>query len=778
MKKLIDFFARQGLFSELFTFLVLGIGLYSLLTIKKEVFPNVQYDIITVYTIFPGAAPSEVEKLITNPLEQELKEVDGIKKMMSTSIEGLSGIIIQLDPDQTTQEEAKSDVQEVVDRFKDLPEQAEEPDVNALESKVFPVIEVALTGGGDAFELKESARYVEEELEKIKGVARVDIRGELEYEIRVEISSKNLRRYQISLTEVIMALKQQNISIPGGTFTRLDDSIEKDVIIRTEGQFQSVEDVKKTVIRSNDLGRPIVLGDVASVFMSLKDQQISHRVNGEDAIRLVVMKKENGDAIDMIDALKIKIDSGLNPEKIKNVKFEYVNDLSKLIRRRLGVLSNNLLVGLFLVVLVLSLFLPFRVSIVTAIGIPFSFLGTMTFFDLQDISLNLITMMGLIIVIGMLVDDAVVVTENAVREMEDGKSPMDGAISATQKIWTAVFASVMTTVLAFFPMTIMSGIFGKFVSFIPLGVICALFISLFECYFILPYHIGRWVTTKSLQKPEKGIKAAFDRMWNSLVEKYASVLAFSARWRWSFLLLFFLLIFATGVNVGKNMRVVLFPPEGVDQFLVKAKAPIGTTLEQTTELMKPIETLVANLPETELVNFVTSVGELRQRDDEPGERGSHYGQIMIYLTAEDSRDRIAAEIIEDLRNRVGKIDNLEVFFERINPGPPVGKPVNVGVQGDNYEDIMKLVDEITADIKSIDGTKDITNDYSEGKDQMVVRVNPKEARSVGLSAESVGNTVLSAFEGVVATSIRDLNDEIDIRLFQKVKNEAMGMWAD
>jgi multidrug efflux pump subunit AcrB len=791
VKKLIEFFARQGLFSELFTVLVLGIGLYSLLTIKKEVFPNVQYDIITVYTAFPGAAPSEVEKLITNPLEQELKEVDGIKKMTSTSIESLSGIIIQLDPDQTTQEEAKADVQEIVDRFKDLPEEAEDPEVAALESKVFPVVEVTLWGGKDLFSLKEAARYVEEEIENISGVARVDVRGEREYEIRVEISAKQLRRNQISFSEVIGALREQNISIPGGTFKRAEKGIEKDVIIRTEGQFRNAEDVKKTVVRANDLGHPILLGDVANVFMDLKEAGRSYRVNGQPAIRLVAMKKENADAIDMIDGIK-KILPGmtpapglkqkfcemiggdhcapddskykLNPNRIEGVQFELVNDLSKLIRRRVGVLSNNLVVGLILVVLVLSVFLPFRVALVTAIGIPFSFLGTMTFFDLQDVSLNLITMMGLIIVIGMLVDDAVVVTENAVREMEDGEDPMSGAIKGTQKIWAAVFASVMTTVLAFFPMTIMSGIFGKFVSFIPIGVICALIISLLECYFVLPYHIGRWVTLQNLEKKEKGFRARFDIFWNGVLSLYGRVLHFSAKMRWLVLLIFFVVIGLSIANVAANMRVVLFPPEGIDQFLITAKAPKGSSLEQTTELLKPLEKIVEALPDEELLNFVTTVGEQRQREDEMGQMGTHYGQVMIYLTPESARERIAAEIIEDLRGRIQGLPDLEVYVKKINPGPPVGNPINVGVQGKNYDEIMKLVAEIEELVKSIEGTKDVTNNYSEGKEQMVVRVRPADARSVGLSANSVGQTVLAAFEGVVATSIRELDDEIDIRV--------------
>ena len=429
MKKFIEFFAKQGLFSELTTFLILAVGLYSLLTIKKETFPNVKYDIITVYTSFPGAAASEVEKLITNPLEQELKEIDGIKEMVSTSSESISGILIRLDPDQTTESEAKSDIQEIVDNLKDLPEGAEDPKVSVLESKILPVISVGLTGG-HLVQLKRSARYLQREIEKIPGVARVDLEGDRDYEVRVEISVDKLKNYQISFEEVIKALKDQNVSIPGGDFSQTKKGFKEDIIVRTEGQFNSIKDVENAVLRSNDLGRSILLKDIAHVYMGFVKEQNLVRTNGKESIGLVVLKKEKADVIKVVDSLKaLMSEISQRPSPLSQVQMEwtYINDMSELVRRRLGVLSNNLMVGLLLVVLVLSLFLPFRLSLVTAVGIPFAFLGTMWFFSAQDISLNLITMMGLIIVIGMLVDDAVVVTENAVRHMEEGKKTYDSS---------------------------------------------------------------------------------------------------------------------------------------------------------------------------------------------------------------------------------------------------------------------------------------------------------------------------------------------------------------
>ncbi len=778
MKKLIEFFARQGLFSELFTILVIGLGLYSLITLNKEAFPNIQYDIITVYTPFPGASPSEVEKLITNPLEQELKEVDGVKQIASTSMEGLSGIILKLDPDQTSHEEGKLDTQEVIDRFKNLPDEAEDPVVSSIETKIFPVVEVTVSGAKDSLALKEAARHVEKEIEKIKGVARVDLLGERKYEIRVEVSAKKLRNYQLSLTEVVTALKQQNISIPGGRFTQREGGIEKDVIVRTEGQFHNAEDVKMTVVRSNDLSHPILLKDVARISMNLKEQQIAYRINGREAIRLVVLKKQKADVIHLIDILKERVKDNFKNNQLTDVKLELVNDLSIFIRKRLNVLSNNLLVGLILVILVLSLFLPFRVSLITAVGIPFSFLGTMIFFQYQGVSINLLTMTGLIIVIGMLVDDAVVITENAIREMENGEEPIEAAIKGTKNIWSAVFASVMTTVLAFLPMTIMSGIFGKFAKFIPLSVICALFVSLLECYFILPYHIGRWVKAGHIQTSKKGFKAGFNVFWKKILKAYSAFLSQVIRFRYVAFTVFSLFIGFSLFFTLNFMKVVLFPPKGIEQFVIKAKAPIGTSMEQTTELIKPIEQMLSDFPPGEIKNHITSIGEFRQRPDEPGQRGSHYAQIIIYLTPESDRHRQADEIIEAMRASLKETENLEIFFERFKAGPPVGKPISIGVQGKNYEQIMPVVNEIMADIKKIRGTRDVTHNFSEGKNQVVVQVNPTEASSVGLSPASVGVTVMSAFKGLIATSIRNLNDEIDIRVSlpeeEKKGNEGLG----
>ena len=339
---------------------------------------------------------------------------------------------------------------------------------------------------------------------------------------------------------------------------------------------------------------------------------------------------------------------------------------------------------------------------------------------------------------------------------------MTAAIDGTYQIWGAVFASVMTTVLAFYPMMTMTGIFGRFVKYIPMGVICALLISLLECYFILPYHIGRWVSLEYIKKPQRGFKKRFNELWVEVTQAYSSFLGWVMEVRWWVTGLFLLLLVSTLWMAKNHMKVILFPSKGIDQFLIQVKAPSGTSLDQTSDFIKPVEKELQKLPE--LKNFTTTVGSLRDRPDMPGERGSRYAQITVYLKNERERSRLADEIIEDLEKKFSMPENVDLSFIRIKPGPPVGRAVDIGVRGQRYGEILSLVKEIVSDLKKIPGVRDITQDYSPGKEQLVVRVDQKEASSLGLSTASVGRSVFSAFQGVVATSLKGLEEDIDIRV--------------
>lgn len=779
MKRLIRFFVDNALFGDILTVAVIALGIAGLFQIRREIFPNVNFDIVSVRTIFPAATPVEVEKLITNVIEQELQEVDGIKKIQSFSLEGMSDIVIFLDPDRISAEKGKSNIQDVVDRLTGLPEAAKKPVVTAIESKQGPIIEVSVAGNLDELELRKAARFLEAELESIPGVARIAFRGLRKLEYHVEADLGKLARYRLSLDDLVNALKVQNVTVPGGTIeVRAKDGREK--IVRTKGDFESLEDIQKTVVRANDLSEAIRVRDVARVYETQERQAVVARTNGLPAIMLTVLQKERTDAIDVVDNVRKRIEE-VKPMLHPAVEVDLINDFSDFIRRRLSIITGNLLIGLAFVLLLLPLMIPFRFSLIVALGEPFAFLGTILLLYYTDHSINLISMLGLIIVSGILVDDSIVVTENAVRLVGEGKSPRQAAIQGTLQILPSLTASVLTTVMAFLPMAFMSGIFGKFVREIPIAVLAALGVSLFETFFILPAHVANWIKPPAATPadgssvPQKksifsGL-ARFTQMtqgfWDKAVApRYLHWLEWSIGHRYkmlSGLLLFFVLSL---VVATKGMKFILFPPDGVEIYYIQTEAPMGTSLAGHTESLKAIEKIVASLPPTELLDFTTTVGLVQQDPNDPNtQRGSEVAQVMVLLTPESSRTRKADAIIEDMRVQIGTPVGLDrVVFTRVNTGPPVGKPISIGVRGKEYKDIMVAVAEIENHLKGMNGVLDVRNSYRMGKEEVRVQVNGAEAAAAQLSVAQVGASVRAAFEGNVATSIRKLDEEIDVRV--------------
>lgn len=290
MNRLIAYFARQSIFVNLITLFLLVFGVFALVKIRREVFPNINFDIITITTVYPGAAPESVERLITNPLEQDLREVDGIKKMTSISTDNQSIVVVQLDPDQVEVEKAERDIQDVVDNFRELPEDAEDPIVTILESKRQPTVEVAISGDVSEKELRGTAKSLEDVIEAIPEVAKVEYNGLRDFEITVEAKPEKLRAYQVSLAELISALRQTNTSIPGGPIDAIQPG-DSEMIIRTIGEFETISDVEKTVVRANTFAEPILVKDVANVTETFERAKVLNYTNGSPSISLTVLKK-------------------------------------------------------------------------------------------------------------------------------------------------------------------------------------------------------------------------------------------------------------------------------------------------------------------------------------------------------------------------------------------------------------------------------------------------------------------------------------------------------
>ncbi len=483
-------------------------------------------------------------------------------------MENISVITVVIDPDASDQDEIENEIQEAVGRVTDFPvEVTESPLVTEVETSIFPVIEVGLTGDLPYKELREIARRFEKKLEAIPGVSSVKKYGYLAREIEVEVSPSAIREYQIPLREIITAIQGRNIRATGGSFESYTS--EKNLV--TLAQFKDPIEVGDVIVRSTFEGPLIKVKDLAIVRDGFEDERILSRMNGKQAISFEVKKKESADAIRTVDAVRelAKKESENLPQ---GVEILYSNDFSRYVRNRFDVVRTNGLIGLVFVIIMLSLFLTIRNAFWVAIGIPVALLGTIFLMPLFDVYLDSISLAAMIIVIGIIVDDGIIIAENIQRHREKGKPPLEAAVEGIREVFPPVLTTILTTFLAFAPMFFMSGMMGKFVFVIPLVITLALFISLFEVIVALPAHL-----IKGFRHGPGGKVRPLRRNWFQLVEDpFQRILSRLLRFRYALVGLFVLLLAGSLWYAAKFMKFELFSSSTAEQFMILMELPTGT----------------------------------------------------------------------------------------------------------------------------------------------------------------------------------------------------------
>ena len=757
--KISEFSVKHSLLINLISAFILIAGFYTLYIykIRKEAFPEVSMDAVVISTVYPGAPPEETEKLITVPIEKELKGVDGIKEIQSISDENVSTIMINISHDAKDKDRVVNDIQQAVDQVQDLPDDTEDPIVTEITTGEVPTVEIALSGDLPEIELRKYAETLEDILEDIPGVSSISKRGWRDEEVWVEVDPDKMKDLHVSMKEVMNALHEKNISIPGGKLRG-----EKEFSIRTTGEFHTKQEIENVIIRANDLGNWLRVKDVASVRFSLKEEDVINKSFGTRSINLTVIKKSAGDTVKIVRIVKDKTADFIHRADPK-LKVSYINDISFYIKRRLGVLRNNGIIGLVLVLCVLMLFLNHRVALLTALGIPIAFCATLVVMGFMGLSINLITMLGLIIVLGMLVDDGIIVAENCARHLETGLDSHQAAIIGTQEVIKPVTATIITTVVAFSPLMLIEGIIGKFILGIPIVVIIALIASLFEALVILPSHFADFV---GMGKNKK-YKSKKDLPWfKTLLKFYTQIInkALNRRyWVLAGVIVMLLLTFA----LSRTMPFILFGSEGIEEFFIRVEAPSGTNLYTTNKLVKQIEEKVAQLPENELDAYTTQVGSSGDTwmFDPYGKTGPHIAQVVVYLTPNTDRKRTVGQIIEDLRETTKDVKGFKkIYLEIPKEGPPVGKAVAIRIRGEEFSVLEKISNEILPFLKNIEGVTDIDSDYEVGRDEIRVVINEEQAARSYLSVKEIASAIRSTFKGGKATSIKPTKaeEEIDV----------------
>lgn len=746
MKKMINYFVDNPVIVNLITILIIVLGSLSLFSLNKETFPSVDFNFINISTIYTGAAAEDVEKLVSVEIERELKEVDGIEELNVLSVEGASIANLKLDPDYDT-DDVLTDVRSAIDDLAaKVPADVEPPVITKATNKKRSMVKVAIKG--DSYEkLRLDAKALQDSLERFSEITEVTMNGYRDEMFDIQVKKEKLKLYDLTLSQIVDAIRDRQVNVTAGNI-KLPD---QEKLVRTFKENNSVADLESVVIRSNDIGNAIVVSDVATVAKVLKDVERSERMDGQESIILGVTAKVSADVLDTSELIKKTV---MEVAKERGFTYKLFDDLSFYVERRLGILTQNGLQGIILVIVSLALFMSFRVSLITALGAPFAFLVAFALMDSLGITINLISMFALILVLGMLVDDSIIVAEQYYQWIEKGLDKKEAAKRAALETIAPVTSTVLTTMIAFSSLFFIDGIMGKFLWPIPAVVIICLLASWIECFIILPGHLADWGGRATNVEKTKWYKP--------LEDFYASCIKLATNFNKTTILVF-VLLFIASIFTATKMRFELFPADDVTFAYLNIKGKVGAPFEVTHKKLLELEKIIeTEITSDERIGVRTITGYQFVRGGTP-RTGSHYGSISIELTPQDERERTTDEILSSVSKKIEM--NLEDYIfslEKRKGGPPSGKGVDIEISGESLKDLQSASLEIQKAMNDQKAMIGVEIDYEKGKKQIIVDINEAEARRLGVTNLQIATELRATFEGLVATTIKTGEDDIDV----------------
>ncbi|MFW6214609.1 MAG: efflux RND transporter permease subunit [Alkalispirochaetaceae bacterium] len=747
------FSVRNSVLINILMILILALGLFSLQRLPREQFAEIPFFFAIVTVPYPGVSAEDIEETVTVPIENEMQGLDSLDQIQSETSEGIARINIQFDQG-ISEEDFDTLYQDVQNRLSnvDLPDGAQQANLDEFSSTDFaPVIEVVLHGSVNYGTLDTTARNLRDRLQTIGEVSSVTLVGSRDQEIYVELDRGRMEALGVSLNEVVQALETQNVTIPAGTLR----TENRDFLLRTVGELNEVEEFDQIVVRLNSDRREgvIRLGDVADISPGYDLDGSEARFNGSQAISLRIAKVPGGSSIDIVEAVRREVDRfGSNTPAGINVS--YFNDSTVQLRDSLEVLTSNALYGLALLVLILLIFIGVRNAIITAVGIPITFAITFITLEAFGETLNSNTLFGLVLVLGLIVDHAIVIVENTYRLQQQGRSREEAAEAGVNQVIVPVIAATATTVAAFLPLTFLPGIIGRFLRVVPLTVSIALIASTAEAAIFLPSHYADWPGGKNLRSPG----GLFDRVRH----RFARLLDSLYRHRvWTVLasLLIMFLVFSQVASIPQN----LFEAEDVTLFYIDIEMPPGTPIERTGEVVQAYEQrILPRVGDGEVAALNAFVGFAG--GETQNVRRSNIAQIIVDLTErEEGRERSIDAIMEEVESQTRDIPGAEVVqFRKQETGPPTDPPISFRLFGDSYEELGAVSEAFQEQLSTYDGVINIDDNLDEGTPELRVRVDDTLAARYGLSAQSVGDFVRGSFDGIVAGTVFRENEESDI----------------
>ncbi len=806
---LANFGVRKPVVANLVMFALLGAGIVFGTNLRREFFPEIRPSMVTITAPYPGASPEEVEQSLAVRIEDKIADLRDIKEVESTVSEGLATILVEYE-EGVRIEDAVAEIKREVDALEDLPEESDNIVVDKLEPNL-PVIVLSLFGDADARDLKTTIRMMRDDLKTLEGMSDIAIDGARTDEIRVEVDPAKMLEYRLSLPAISGLVREHMRELPGGTVR----TTTSNTAIRTVASEERAASVGKIVVASAPGGRVVRLSDVASVEDTFSDIDLTARLNGKPTVSLTIFKVGEQDAIDMADMVKAYA-AGLKGEPFELRPAERLagsfqrpgtdepaservrayelgvrraaltplpadvaltTDLARFIKGRLDLLTRNALWGLMLVFATLFLLLNWRTSFWVGVGLVVAIAGTLAAMRFLGVTLNLLTMFGLIVVLGLLVDDAIVVAENITRRHERGEKPTDAAIGGTNQVLWPVVAAVLTTVFAFLPLALIEGQLGDMLQWLPIVVAIALGASLIESLLILPSHVGHSLEGADKRKRaghvglierfESRFDGGRDRVINRvLIPAYVHLLGRAIRARYLTLVIFIaILIVSAAMVAGGRLQFIFFETDDAEVVNANIRMAVGTPVERTDEVVRMIERAALAQPEVPVVWAVAGAqGDLN--GELPDTSQSHLGQVVLELIAVEDRPepkRTSKQVIDSILAEVGSPAGVKSLrMEGMGAGP-AGPPITVGITAENHAIATTVAGRVKQLLESYQGVYGIYDDADQGQRELRIELRDG-ASELGFTVTDLAQQIRAAVVGLEAYTFAGDRENVDIRV--------------
>ncbi|MBT5705977.1 MAG: efflux RND transporter permease subunit, partial [Verrucomicrobia bacterium] len=708
---------EQRVLANLLFFVLLVAGFMVVGNMPVEEYPNVSLDKVLITVPWPGAAPEEIERLVAKKVEEKVEEIQGIEWVQASSYPDRCEVWLKIRSDSDFQTIYR-DIQTEISKLRDLPADAHDPIVTKIDiEEMGPVLQIVVGWAGDKTSglnnhdiegiLRSHTLALDVLLEQdVPDLKKVRVYGNRDRELKILVNPDLLLHYRVTISEVAHALKARNINVPAGTLK----GSGREIMVRSSSELESLDAFKEVVLRADETGPTVRLGDVSKIEWDFERGAVWSRFRGQVCLTLAVVKEDSSNAINVAKKTR-EVVAKFKEKAHDKVTFDVVADTTIRVRERVAVLGWNIFLGLILVLVVLWMSIGFKNAILGSLGIPFSFLVTLILLKWGGESINVISLFSMVIVLGVIVDDALVVLENIHRHFEMGKEFKEAVIHGASEVAVPVISATLTTIAAFLPLLLMPGTTGRFFAIIPKTVAYALLASLFECLLILPIHI------LDLGPSKKPANQQPSRFLTGMRTVYQSALKLCLRLRYLSIILLF--VMTMGALFVLTRIPILFFPSDFKQFFVNITMPVGTSLEETEKTALRIGRIVDGMPKEEIESGLINVGMFFDSNYKIHTE-SHFAQVFVTTARGRLKTLSVQEIMAKVRLKIAekKLVNAKIEVAELSDGPPVGKPITVRLRGNNLGRLWGRSQEVMDILQRIPGVSNVDSDFTLGKDEL------------------------------------------------------------